>query len=809
MKKFVLSLTIACVSLSASGQKQQAASGYPISPVPFTSVKVTPGTFWGQRLEASRKVTIPLAFSKCESEGRYKNFDNAAAHLKDPSKVFKVNGVGYSFDDTDPYKTLEGAAYILQTYPDKKLEAYCDSVIDIIGAAQEPDGYLYTARTQNPANPHHWAGDRRWVKEEDLSHELYDLGHMVEGAVAYWQATGKRKFLDIACRYADVACKEVGPNPGQMCVVPGHQIAEMAMARLYLATGQKRYLDFAKFLLDYRGKTTITHEYSQAHKPVVEQDEAVGHAVRAAYMYAGMADVAALTGDKDYIKAIDAIWDNIVTKKLYITGGIGATNNGEAFGENYELPNMSAYCETCAAIGNVYVNYRLFLLHGESKYYDVLERTLYNGLISGVSLEGNGFFYPNPLESMGQHQRQAWFGCACCPSNICRFIPSLPGYIYAVKDRSVYVNLFLSNKSSLTVGGKKVALSQTTEYPWNGDIAVTVDKNAAGQFAMKIRIPGWVRNQVVPSNLYQYTDGKRLGYTVTVNGSVVGGISADGYYTIDRRWKKGDRVEIHFDMEPRTVRAINKVEADRGMVSIERGPLVYCAEHPDNNFDIMGALMNQAPTFSLGKGEIAGTPVQTIITSAQTLNFNKQGKLEAQDQTLTLIPYYAWCHRGSGKMRVWLPQDLNATNPSQPETLASQSKVTSSTERMPALSAINDRLVPKDESDRSVPYTHWWPKKGCTEWLGYELPQASTVQSATVYWYDDGPWGGCRVPKSWRILYQDQQGQWQPVSGADGYPTDKGTACTVNFDPVKTKALRLEVVLPDDNAAGLFEWIVK
>ncbi len=809
MKKFVLSLTIACVSLSASGQKQQAASGYPISPVPFTSVKVTPGTFWGQRLEASRKVTIPLAFSKCESEGRYKNFDNAAAHLKDPSKVFKVNGVGYSFDDTDPYKTLEGAAYILQTYPDKKLEAYCDSVIDIIGAAQEPDGYLYTARTQNPANPHHWAGDRRWVKEEDLSHELYDLGHMVEGAVAYWQATGKRKFLDIACRYADVACKEVGPNPGQMCVVPGHQIAEMAMARLYLATGQKRYLDFAKFLLDYRGKTTITHEYSQAHKPVVEQDEAVGHAVRAAYMYAGMADVAALTGDKDYIKAIDAIWDNIVTKKLYITGGIGATNNGEAFGENYELPNMSAYCETCAAIGNVYVNYRLFLLHGESKYYDVLERTLYNGLISGVSLEGNGFFYPNPLESMGQHQRQAWFGCACCPSNICRFIPSLPGYIYAVKDRSVYVNLFLSNKSSLTVGGKKVALSQTTEYPWNGDIAVTVDKNAAGQFAMKIRIPGWLKNQPVPSNLYQYTDGKRLGYTVTVNGSVVGGISADGYYTIDRRWKKGDRVEIHFDMEPRTVRAINKVEADRGMVSIERGPLVYCAEHPDNNFDIMGALMNQAPTFSLGKGEIAGTPVQTIITSVQTLNFNKQGKLEAQDQTLTLIPYYAWCHRGSGKMRVWLPQDLNATNPSQPETLASQSKVTSSTERMPALSAINDRLVPKDESDRSVPYTHWWPKKGCTEWLGYELPQASTVKSATVYWYDDGPWGGCRVPKSWRILYQDGQGQWQPVSGADGYPTDKGTACTVNFDPVKTKALRLEVVLPDDNAAGLFEWIVK
>ena len=808
MKRFVIFVLAAVMTLSVSAaKKQQQAHGYPINPVPFTSVKVTSGTFWGQRLEASRKVTIPLAFSKCEETGRYTNFSNAAAHLKDPLKVFKVGGL--AFDDTDPYKTIEGASYILQTYPDKKLVAYIDSVLDVIASAQEPDGYLYTSRTQNPQHPHEWAGEKRWSMEEDLSHELYNLGHMVEGAIAHYQATGSRKFLDIAIRYADVVCKEVGPNPGQACVVPGHQIAEMALAKLYLVTGDKKYLDEAKFFLDYRGKTTITHDYSQAHKPVIEQDEAVGHAVRAAYMYAGMADVAALTGDKDYIKAIDAIWDNIVSKKYYITGGIGATSNGEAFGKNYELPNMSAYCETCAAIGNVYVNHRLFLLHGDSKYYDVLERTLYNGLISGVSLEGNGFFYPNPLESMGQHQRQAWFGCACCPSNICRFIPSLPGYIYAVKDRNVYVNLFLSNKGNLTVDGKKVALSQTTEYPWNGDIAVTIDQNAVGQFALKIRVPGWVKNQVVPSNLYQYSDGKRLGYQILVNGQEAGAVSEDGYYTINRKWKKGDKVQIHFDMEARTVRANNKVEADRGKVSVERGPLVYCAEHPDNNFDIMGALINQNPQFTLGKGEIAGTPIQTLTTSAQTLNFNKQGKLEATDQTLTLIPYYAWCHRGSGKMRVWLPQDLSATNPTQPATLASESKVSSSLERMPALSSINDRLVPKDENDRSVPYTHWWPKKNCTEWLGYEFPQESTVQSATVYWYDDGPWGGCRVPQSWRILYQDAQGQWQPVTGADGYPTDKGSACTVNFDPVKTKALRLEVTLPVDNAAGLFEWSVR
>ena len=807
MKRLLTIVLTAMVVLTATAAKKpQQVHGYPINPVPFTAVKVNQASFWGQRLEASRKVTIPLAFSKCEETGRYTNFTNAAAHLKDPSKTFTVGGL--SFDDTDPYKTIEGASYILQTYPDKRLVQYIDSVLDLIAAAQEPDGYLYTSRTQNPQNPHKWAGDKRWSKEEDLSHELYNLGHMVEAAIAHYQATGSRKFLDIAQRYADCVCREVGPNPGQACVVPGHQIAEMALAKLYLVTGEKKYLDEAKFFLDYRGKTTIVHEYSQAHKPVVDQDEAVGHAVRAAYMYAGMADVAALTGDKDYIKAIDAIWDNIVTKKLYITGGIGATSNGEAFGANYELPNMSAYCETCAAIGNVYVNYRLFLLHGDSKYYDVLERTLYNGLISGVSLEGNGFFYPNPLESMGQHQRQAWFGCACCPSNICRFIPSLPGYVYAVKDRNVYVNLFLSNTGELTVGGKKVRLSQTTEYPWDGDIVVTVDQNGTGLFDMKIRIPGWVRNQVVPSNLYQYSDGKRLGYQVLVNGQAAEGqLTADGYYTISRKWKKGDKVQVHFDMEARTVRANNKVEADRGMVSIERGPLVYCAEHPDNNFDIMGALINQNPKFVLGKGEISGTPVTTLTTSAQTLNFNDAGRLEAQDQTLKLIPYYAWCHRGAGKMRVWLPQDLNATSPSQPATLASESKVTSSS-KVPALSSINDRLVPKDENDRSVPYTHWWPKQAGTEWLCYEFPQESTVQSATVYWFDDGPWGGCRVPKSWRILYQNGQ-QWVPVEGADGYPTDKGAPCTVNFNPVKTKALRLEVVLPDDNSAGLFEWVVR
>ncbi len=806
MKPFIITALAVAITLGASAKEQPKSSGYPITPVPFTSVKVN-DSFWGQRLKASREVTVPLAFSKCEETDRYENFIKAT-HPNDS------NTIGLTFDDTDVYKTIEGASYLMQTFPDPAMDRYIDSVLVIVAAAQEPDGYLYTARTMNPNHPHEWAGTKRWELEEDLSHELYNLGHMIEGAIAHYQATGKRNFLDIAIKYADCVCREVGPNPGQACVVPGHQIAEMALAKLYLVTGDKKYLDEAKFLLDYRGKTDFKSEYSQSHKPVVEQDEAVGHAVRAAYMYAGMADVAALTGDSAYINAIDRIWDNIVGKKYYITGGIGATSNGEAFGANYELPNMSAYCETCAAIGNVYVNYRLFLLHGDSKYYDVLECTLYNGLISGVSLDGGGFFYPNPLKSIGQHQRQPWFGCACCPSNICRFIPSLPGYIYAVKDNNVYVNLFMSNTADLDVNGKQVELTQTTEYPWNGDVTITVDKNKAGEFGMKIRIPGWVRNQPVPSDLYVYNDNKRLGYTVKVNGEEVKGDLQQGYLTIDRNWKKGDKVEVHFDMEPRVVKANNKVEADRGRVAIERGPIVYCAEWPDNDFDILSIIINQNPTFQVKdtdlttKNPTATYPVVDLITDAQELKFDDQGKLVTKDVKLTLIPYYAWCHRGSGKMDVWIPQDLSATTPAMPPTLASQSKVSSSFQGG-SLSSINDRLVPKDEFDRSMPYFHTWPEQGETFWIQYDFPEATEVQSSTVYWYDDGPWGGCRVPKSWKLYYKDNSGDWTEVPNPDKYATEKGAANIVNFDPVTATSMKLEVTEPDDNSTGIFEWEVK
>ncbi len=660
MRNLITTLLL-CVTCAVQAQ-------YPINPVPFTQVKVN-DSFWSPRLKASREVTIPLAFSKCESEGRYRNFEIAARQLAgENTENVKVGG--FSFDDTDVYKTIEGASYLLQTYPDKRLEAYIDSVLAIVAKGQEADGYLNTARTMNPKHPHNWMGQRRWEKVEELSHEFYNLGHMLEAACAHYQATGKRNFLDIATRYADCVIKAVGPGENQLKLVPGHQIAEMGLCKLYLLTGERKYLDQAKFFLDMRGKTARRDAYSQAHKPVLEQDEAVGHAVRAEYMYSGMADVAALTGDSSYIKAIDRIWENSAQKKYYCTVGGGATHAGEACGANYELPNASAYCETCAQIGNVYTNYRLFLLHGESKYYDILERTLYNALISGISLQGDGFFYPNPLSTVpGQnYARKPWFGCACCPSNVCRFIPSLPGYIYATLQDKLYVNLFMGNTATMKVAGKSVTIAQETQYPANGDVKITIQKGK-GNFTMMVRVPGWLSDTPVPGSLYTFVDGKKLGFSVKVNGVAVAtdeGSLVNGYVAISRKWKKGDAVEMHFDMEPRLVKADDKVMADRGRLAVERGPLVYCAEWPDNEADISTYLLNQKPQLQLGATPVAITAehnVLPITTQAQSLSYGADGRLKATDRTLTLIPYYAWDHRGTkGGMDVWLPVDVKAAS---------------------------------------------------------------------------------------------------------------------------------------------------
>ena len=673
MKKSLFTILLGMMTVATALAQKSIQFGYPYTQVPFTSVKLEANTFWGDRLKALREVTIPLAFSKCQSEGRYANFERAAH----PSSTYNVGKLmGFPFDDTDVYKTIEGASYILQTYPDKKLKVYIDSIINIIAKAQEPDGYLYTARTQNPEHPHPWSGSRRWESEEEGSHELYDLGHLVDAACAHYQATGSTKLLNIARRYADCVVREVGPGLGQARIVPGHQIAEMALSRLYVLTGDKKYLDEAKYFLDYRGKTKIRNAYSQSDRPVVDQKEAEGHAVRAGYMYSGMADVAALTGDSAYVKAIDAIWNNIVSKKYYLTGGVGSRHDGEAFGANYELPNLTAYNETCAAIAQCYFNERMFLLHGDAKYIDCLERTLYNGVISGLSVDGGKFFYPNPLSSDGKYAfnadgtttRQPWFGCACCPSNLCRFIPSVPGYIYCVRGNDLYLNLFASNISHIKVNGKEVVIQESTRYPWDGDIAIKILKNKVGKrLTLKVRIPGWVRGQVVPSNLYSFNDGVKSNYYISVNGKDVSGkVLINGYLPVSDL-KSGDIVRVHFDMQPRTVVANPKVAADRGKIAVERGPLVYCAEWADNGKDdVWHDIINEKPQFTVKSYDIKNMEgdgktftVMAIMTPAQEMVNGNGGKLELKDVQLTLIPYYAWNHRGAGYMEVWMNHGIS------------------------------------------------------------------------------------------------------------------------------------------------------
>jgi len=631
------------------------ARDYPIQPVPFTEVKLD-DAFWAPRIETNRTVTIPYAFGKCEENGRMDNFAIAGG-LKEGE-----HRGSYPFDDTDPYKILEGAAYTLSVQPDPKLEKYLDELIALIAAAQEDDGYLYTCRTNECDRLKNWFGDARWEKLGG-SHELYNMGHLYEAATAHYQATGKRSLLNIALKNADLLGKVFGPGKNEDA--PGHQVIEMGLVKLYRATGDPQYLKLAKFLLDTRGPGG--NSYHQSHEKPYEQSEAVGHAVRASYMYSGMADVAALTGDRRYLQAIDRIWDNVVSKKLYLTGGIGATGHGEAFGKAYELPNETAYCETCAAIGNVMWNHRMFLFHGHAKYIDVLERTLYNGLISGVSLEGDRFFYPNPLASHGQHQRSPWFGCACCPGNIARFVASVPGYVYAQTGDRLYVNLFARGSATLETAGRTVVLTQETQYPWDGKIKLTVNPKPAGRFVLCVRVPGWARGEPVPSDLYRYADPQAGAVQLKVNGKKAGLHLEKGFATLDRLWQKGDVVELDLPMPIHRVLAHDNVEAAAGRVALERGPLVYCAEWTDNEGHVLNLVLPDDAALKTQWRENLLGGVTVIRGRATALGYGKDGKaLEKKEKNFVAIPYYAWAHRGAGEMAVWLARDESAAEPATP-----------------------------------------------------------------------------------------------------------------------------------------------
>ena len=599
------------VFLLAACSPQKEENMKMITPVRFSEVTID-DAFWSPRLALHKSVTLPVCIDQIENQtGRIRNFENAAKGEGEHSGIF--------YDDSDVYKALEGMAYSLQIQPDPVLEAKCDEWIGKFAAAQQPDGYINTFFTLTGL-------ENRWDNMD--KHEMYCAGHMTEAAVAYYYATGKRTLLDVAIRMADHMMSVFGPDKRHW--VPGHEEIELALVKLYEATGEKKYLDFAGWLLDQRGHGYGSHGklnrpwkavYYQDDVPVRELSTIAGHAVRAMYLYCGMADVAAYTGDTGLTGALDRLWDHVVLRNMYITGGIGQSEENEGITEDYDLPNLTAYCETCASVGMVLWNWRMNQFTGDAKYADVMERSMYNGALAGISLNGDKFFYDNPLESLGNHHRQAWYGCACCPSQICRFLPSIGNYIYGVSDGALWMNLYMGNSASVKVGGKDLTVTQETKYPWEGAVRLTLGLKGSVKTQLRLRIPGWCK-----------------GYTVSVNGKAVQPAVEKGYAVLDGKWKDGDVVDLALDMPVEVVAADPRVKEDVGKRAIQRGPLVYCLEEVDNpeGFDAI-TLSPDAPwEASFDAGFLSGV-------------------VKITDGTANYIPYYSWDNREAGKMKVWVP----------------------------------------------------------------------------------------------------------------------------------------------------------
>ncbi len=801
MKNLFKRSTIAIISLLAisSCSKPLPVDESPIKQVPFTAVHLE-DEFWLPRLETNHEVTIPIAIEQSTISGRIKNFEIAGGEA---TGHFCSQ---YPFDDSDIYKIIEAASYSMQNTPDEKMDAEIDELIRKVQIAQEDDGYLFTVRTIDGDHAHPWIGEK-WEKLNDLSHELYNLGHLFEAAAAHYQATGKESLLNVAIKAADLVDREFGW--GKREDFPGHQEIELGLVKLYNVTGEKRYLDLAKFFLDVRGKVDGGNEYSQSHKPVVEQTEAVGHAVRATYMYAAMADIAGLYNDESYNHANRAIWNDIVGTKTYVTGGIGASGGNEGFSGPYELPNMSAYCETCASVGMVIWNYRMFLADGDAKYYDVLERTLYNAFLSGVSLTGDRFFYPNVLESMGQHNRGKWFGCACCPPNVARLLPSIPGYIYAKSESTVFINLFAQNKANFDFKNQKLSIQQTTNFPWEGSVQININPETETDFTLKVRIPGWAEESAIPDDLYTFSNEATANVKIKVNGRSVKTQREKGYAGIYRTWKAGDLVSIEFPMDVRQIKADDKVLADKNKTAIQRGPIVYCAEWPDNNEgNILSLIYDKDMQTDATFDSDLLNGVEVINTTAKQVTRKVDSTFDYSEPIdITLIPYYSWNNRGAGEMMVWLPNDESSVYPMPAPTIANRSKVTGSVTTAALKVALTDQYEPINSNDHNKPYYHWWPKNDSWEWVQYDFEEAAKVSSSKIYWFDDGPWGGCRIPDDYELQYLEN-GKWKNVSIEKADAISKDQWNSIKFKPIQTKAMRLRVKLPVEYSAGIHEWAI-
>ena len=639
---------------------------YPLAPMPFNKVKLT-DDFWLPRLKTQIRVTVPHAF---------KNTERAVENLRRCGNFLHGRGgprpFTHRFVSSDLYKVMEGAAYLLMIERDPALEKKMDQIIGIIADARKADGYLYVAHICGIANPREMGKTPySWVVH---SHELYNMGHMYEGAVAYYRATGKDAWLKVAeksARHFNKVFFEGDPdynNGKPVNQAPGHQELELALCKLYRVTGKKLYLEMAKRFLDIRGVTyrpdgerVMSPTYAQQHKPVVQQEKAFGHAVRAGYLYSGMADVSALTGDMSYAKALDKIWHNIVDTKMPITGGLGAVHGIEGFGREYVLPNKDAYNETCAAVANVFFNFRMFLLHEDAGYFDVAEVALLNNSLAGVSVSGNRFFYVNPLEADGKKKfnhgsagRSPWFGCACCPSNITRLIPQVSGYMYAHTDDAIYVTLYGGNSTRIPLAGGKVGIKQVTRYPFDGKVLLTITPAKSRAFALKLRIPTWAREKFVPGALYSFVRKLPEGWTIKVNGRGVKAPVVKGFATVNRTWAPGDEVELNLPMPVRFNVCDKRVRANVGRVAVTRGPLVYCAEEVDNAGPVQRFHVRQCPEPSRCKTAVINEgPLKGVVTVS--FGATEAAAAGPRDATVKLVPYYAWNNRGEKSMIVWFP----------------------------------------------------------------------------------------------------------------------------------------------------------
>ena len=808
VKKTLILLSVIISSFSLVSAKDIQA--HKLQPVTIDNVRIT-GDFWKDRYAVWTKVTVFDVLDKFEKDGALRNFDRVAGKLEGKHD-------GPPWYDGLIYETIRGASDLLISYPDAKLnnrlEKCVKHIVDAFAAC--PDGYMMTYTLLDEPD-HRWGlngGNLRW------QHDVYNAGALVEAGIHYYRATGNADLLKVAVSLANHMTDIMGEAPKKN-IVPAHSLPEESFVSLYslfqsnpqLAdelgvkdTGRE-YLDLVEFWMAYRGNHSGGRqdfsEYAQDHMPVFEQPTIEGHAVRATLMCAGLTAAANVNDKSEYVRSSIRLWDNMVGKKMHISGGVGAYSNDEKFGPDYVLPN-DAYLETCAAVGAGFFHHNMNLLVGDAKYADELERVLFNNILNGVSIDGDQYYYQNPLVSH-EHHRWQWHPCPCCPPMFLKFVGSLPGYIYSTDDNGLYINQFVSSTAQFDFKGQNVKLTQQTEYPANGNIILSIDPGSKAEFTVFIRIPGWSRDIENPFALYSsYNSGVKL----KVNGKSLADTALDrGYVAISREWQKGDKVELVLPMSPRRVYAHDEVEADKGLVALQSGPLLYCLENLDNPEMQYTYLPDNACLALSWNPDICGGVNQITAKARITI----QGG-ESQVTTIKAIPFFCQDNRfGGGSIKVWLPRTSDKAEQIPVPTIANKSVVTSShCFGSDTNDAVNDGLIPADSNDHSIPRHTWWDHKCSEEWLQYDFDSVKMVSSVSVYWWDDTPSGGeCTLPEKWSIEYIDLNGIWKPVEVIKASPVNKDCFNVLEFNAVSTTSLRLKVKLKDGFSGGVLEWQVK